>query len=164
MALVFCRECRAHVSSEAPTCPRCGVPGPGTVPGPPSLRGLDRETHAWLFEQLSAGVPKAPLARHVASAYGIGGEDALRLVRSVETQALTVAEGGVPARRGSGRNIAASLLSLWIPGLGQVTQGRVGRGAAMFAGAALLWVVLLGWVVHIAAAVEAARWDAGQGT
>jgi len=164
VALVFCRECRAHVSSEAPTCPRCGVPGPGTVPGPPSLRGLDRETHAWLFEQLSAGVPKAPLARHVASAYGIGGEDALRLVRSVETQALTVAEGSVPARRGSGRNIAASLLSLWIPGLGQVTQGRVGRGAAMFAGAALLWVVLLGWVVHIAAAVEAARWDPGQGT
>lgn len=105
-----------------------------------------------------------PLARHVASAYGIGGEDAMRLVRSVETQALTVAAGAsTPTRRGTGGNIAASLLSLWIPGLGQVTQGRVGRGAAMFAGAALLWVVLLGWVVHIAAAVEAARWDPGKG-
>lgn len=163
MALVFCRECRAQVSSEAPTCPRCGVPGPGTPPGPPPLRGLDRDTHAWLFEQLSSGVPKAPLARHVAAAYGIGSEDAMRLVRSVETQALTVAAGEVPVRRGAGGNIAASLLSLWIPGLGQVTQGRVKRGAAMFAGAAVLWVVLLGWVVHIAAAVEAARWDPGRG-
>lgn len=164
MALVFCRECRAEVSSEAPTCPRCGVPGPGTPPGPPPLRGLDRETHAWLFEQLSSGVPKAPLARHVAAAYAIGSEDAMRLVRSVETQALTVAAGEAPPRRGGGGNIAASLLSLWIPGLGQVTQGRVKRGAAMFAGAAVLWVVLLGWVVHIAAAVEAARWDPGRGT
>lgn len=163
MALVFCRECRAQVSSEAPTCPRCGVPGPGTPPGPPSLRGLDRETHAWLFEQLSSGVPKMPLARQLASAYGIGPDDAMRLVRTVETQALTVGAGAAPTRRGKGGNVAASLLSLWIPGLGQVTQGRVGRGAAMFAGAAVLWVVLLGWVVHIAAAVEAARWDPGQG-
>lgn len=164
MALVFCRECRAQVSSEAPTCPRCGVPGPGTPPGPPPLRGLDRETHAWLFEQLSSGVPKVPLARHLAAAYGIGSDDAMSLVRSVETQALTVAGAEAPTRRGTGGNVAASLLSLWIPGLGQLTQGRVGRGAAMFAGAAVLWVVLLGWVVHIAAAVEAARWEPGKGT
>lgn len=163
MALVLCRECRAHVSSEAPTCPHCGVPGPATPPGPPPLRGLDRQTHAWLFEQLSSGVPKMPLARHLATAYGIAEGDAMEMVRSVESQALSAAAGEVPTRRGTGGNIAASLLSLWIPGLGQVTQGRVGRGAAMFAGAAVLWVVLLGWIVHIAAAVEAARWDPGQG-
>ena len=28
MALIACRECGSEVSSSAPYCPRCGVPGP----------------------------------------------------------------------------------------------------------------------------------------
>jgi TM2 domain-containing membrane protein YozV len=28
MALMYCRECGKQVSSEAPTCPHCGVPQP----------------------------------------------------------------------------------------------------------------------------------------
>lgn len=159
MALVRCRECGAQVSSEAPTCPRCGVPAPAGVPGPRALPGLDGATHAWLFEQLLEGVPKAPLARRLASAYEIGEREALGLVRSVEMQAVAAAgaTGGAPRR--SGVNVAPMLLSLGVPGLGQLTQGRIGRGLVLFAGAGVLWIVLLGWVVHIVAATDAARWD-----
>lgn len=35
MALVPCRECGSNVSTEAATCPHCGVPSPtGAAPGP----------------------------------------------------------------------------------------------------------------------------------
>jgi TM2 domain-containing membrane protein YozV len=32
MALMYCRECGQQVSSEAPTCPHCGVPRPVLLP------------------------------------------------------------------------------------------------------------------------------------
>jgi TM2 domain-containing membrane protein YozV len=32
MALMYCRECGNQVSSEAPTCPHCGVPRPVILP------------------------------------------------------------------------------------------------------------------------------------
>ena len=32
MALMYCRECGQRVSSEAPTCPHCGVPAPVLLP------------------------------------------------------------------------------------------------------------------------------------
>ncbi|HEU0016431.1 MAG TPA: hypothetical protein VFQ45_22315 [Longimicrobium sp.] len=32
MALMYCRECGQKISSEAPTCPRCGVPHPVLLP------------------------------------------------------------------------------------------------------------------------------------
>src|SRR5690349_15636065 len=32
MALVSCRECGRQVSTEASTCPHCGVPGPSSQP------------------------------------------------------------------------------------------------------------------------------------
>jgi hypothetical protein len=40
MALMYCRECGKQVSSEAPSCPHCGVPNPtgntaGVWPDPP---------------------------------------------------------------------------------------------------------------------------------
>ena len=33
MALMYCRECGKQVSSEAPTCPNCGVPQPVILAG-----------------------------------------------------------------------------------------------------------------------------------
>lgn len=36
MALVPCRECGVTVSTEAPTCPHCGVPDPGRTSAPPA--------------------------------------------------------------------------------------------------------------------------------
>ena len=48
-----------------------------------------------------------------------------------------------------------ALLSLIIPGLGQMLLGRFGRAIGHFAVAFLLWAVLLGWLIHIYSAHEA---------
>ena len=160
MALVWCRECGAEVSSEAPVCPRCGVPQPAGAPGPPAIPGLDPPTHLWVFEQLTAGIPKDPIARQLADTHGLANRRAKELVARVERQALAAVDGkSLPAAPKPRGNVAPALLSLWIPGLGQVTQGRAGRGLMMFGMSAVLWVILLGWVMHITAAVDAARWD-----
>lgn len=159
LALVLCRECRIEVSSEAPTCPRCGVPQPAGAAGPTPIYGLDPDTHQWVFDQLTSGVPKDPIARQLAGTFGLSDRGAKEIVQKVETQAVAAVTGtSLPTRRAGG-NVAPALLSLWIPGLGQLTQGRAGRGLCMFGMSAVLWVVLLGWVMHITAAVDAARWD-----
>ena len=159
MALVQCRDCGIGVSTEAPSCPRCGVPQPAVSVVLQAIDEIDPDTHRWIYEQLMAGVPKAPVVRQLAGGYGMTQRGARDIVGRVEAQALRTVRPPAPARAGPSNNIAPALLSLWIPGLGQLTQGRVGRGFAMFGGAALLWIILLGWVMHITAAVDAARWD-----
>lgn len=50
-----------------------------------------------------------------------------------------------------------AILSLFIPGLGQLLLGRGGRAIGHFCVAMLLWFVLLGWLVHFYSAYEAAN-------
>jgi hypothetical protein len=45
--------------------------------------------------------------------------------------------------------------SLVVPGLGQWRQGRHAPAVAMFAAALLLWIVWLGWAVHLWSALDA---------
>lgn len=59
---------------------------------------------------------------------------------------------------GSGGNVLAALCSFFIPGLGQLLQGRVIMAAVMFVLAGVLWIFLLGWVIHLWSIVDAARW------
>ncbi len=59
---------------------------------------------------------------------------------------------------GSGGNVVAALASFFIPGLGQLLQGRPWIAAFMFCFAAMLWVFLLGWVIHLWSIIDAARW------
>jgi hypothetical protein len=61
-------------------------------------------------------------------------------------------------RPGSSGNVIAALCSLCVAGLGQLVQGRVLKALFMFVLAGLLWWVLLGWVVHIWSAIDAARY------
>lgn len=52
--------------------------------------------------------------------------------------------------------LIAGLLSLFVPGLGQLYNGRVLQGILWFIFAVVLWPVsggLLGWIPHIVAAV-----------
>jgi TM2 domain-containing membrane protein YozV len=62
------------------------------------------------------------------------------------------------AGQGSTGNVIAALASFFIPGLGQLIQGRVGKALLMLALAAVLWVVWMGWVVHLWSIIDAARW------
>lgn len=65
--------------------------------------------------------------------------------------------------QGSTGNVLAALASFFIPGLGQLLQGRLLAAGVQFVLAALLWIVWLGWVVHIYSIWDAARFEAPAG-
>lgn len=62
------------------------------------------------------------------------------------------------AGQGSTGNVIAALASFFIPGLGQLLQGRLGMAAAQFVLAALLWLIWLGWIIHLWSILDAALW------
>lgn len=62
------------------------------------------------------------------------------------------------AGKGSTGNVIAALASFFIPGLGQLVQGRILAALVFFVLSGVLWIFLLGWLGHIVAAVEAAVW------
>jgi hypothetical protein len=59
---------------------------------------------------------------------------------------------------GSAGNVIAALASFFIPGLGQLLQGRLIKAIVMFVLAAALWIVLLGWIIHLWSILDAALW------
>jgi TM2 domain-containing membrane protein YozV len=63
------------------------------------------------------------------------------------------------AGQGSSGNVIAALASFFIPGLGQLLQGRIVMAAVMFVLASVLWVILLGWLVHLWSIVDAALYN-----
>ena len=60
--------------------------------------------------------------------------------------------------RGSTGNVIAALASFFIPGLGQLLQGRLLMALVQFVMAGVLWFFLLGWVVHLWSVIDAAIW------
>jgi len=58
--------------------------------------------------------------------------------------------------QGSAGNVIAALASFFIAGLGQLLQGRILAAILQFVLAALLWVVWLGWIVHLWSILDAA--------
>jgi TM2 domain-containing membrane protein YozV len=66
------------------------------------------------------------------------------------------------AGQGSTGNVIAALCSFFMPGLGQLLQGRVIMAAFQFVLAAALWFVLLGWIIHLWSVVDAARFSPGR--
>ena len=59
---------------------------------------------------------------------------------------------------GSGGNVLARLASFFFPGLGQLVQGRLLIALVMFLLAGVLWWILLGWIIHLWSAYDAATW------
>ncbi len=58
--------------------------------------------------------------------------------------------------QGSGGNVLAAICSFFIPGLGQLVQGRLLKALLMFVLAAALWIVWMGWIIHIWSIIDAA--------
>ena len=50
-----------------------------------------------------------------------------------------------------------AVLSLLVPGLGQVALGDYARGLIYFVLGAVFWAVWLGWIIHIIAAFDASQ-------
>lgn len=63
------------------------------------------------------------------------------------------------AGRGSAGNVIAALCSFFIPGLGQLLQGRLLAAIVHFCLAGILWIILLGWVVHLWSILDAALFN-----
>lgn len=62
------------------------------------------------------------------------------------------------AGQGSAGNVIAAVCSFFVPGLGQLVQGRLGMAIVQFVLAIVLWIFLLGWAVHLWSIVDAALW------
>ena len=62
--------------------------------------------------------------------------------------------------QGSCGNILAALASCFIPGLGQLLQGRWLLAGFMFVSCAILWLILLGWIIHLWSIIDAALYRA----
>jgi TM2 domain-containing membrane protein YozV len=60
------------------------------------------------------------------------------------------------AGQGSAGNVIAALCSFFVPGLGQLLQGRLMMAIIQFVLAAILWFLLLGWVIHLWSILDAA--------
>ncbi len=60
------------------------------------------------------------------------------------------------AGQGSTGNVIAALASFFIPGLGQLLQGRWLTAAIHFVLAAALWLIYLGWIIHLWSILDAA--------
>jgi hypothetical protein len=60
------------------------------------------------------------------------------------------------AGQGSTGNVIAALCSFFIPGLGQLLQGRLLIAIIQFCLAAVMWIALLGWLIHLWSILDAA--------
>ena len=60
------------------------------------------------------------------------------------------------AGQGSTGNVVAALCSFFIPGLGQLIQGRLFMAIIQFVLAGVLWIFLLGWIIHLWSIIDAA--------
>ena len=61
--------------------------------------------------------------------------------------------------QGSSGNVIAALASFFIPGLGQLLQGRLMLALVQFVMAALLWLIALGWIIHLWSILSAAMFE-----
>ena len=61
--------------------------------------------------------------------------------------------------QGSTGNVIAALCSVFIPGLGQLIQGRLLMAITHFVLATVLWFALMGWVIHLWSVIDAARYS-----
>ncbi len=64
--------------------------------------------------------------------------------------------------QGSTGNVLAAICSFFIPGLGQLVQGRLLKAIIMFVLAALLWIILMGWLIHLWSILDAALYKPGR--
>lgn len=62
--------------------------------------------------------------------------------------------------QGSAGNVIAALASFFIPGLGQLLQGRLFMAIVQFVLAGALWIILMGWIIHLWSILDAAMFKA----
>ena len=61
--------------------------------------------------------------------------------------------------KGTTGNVIAAVCSFFIPGLGQLVQGRWLKALVMFILTSALWVIWMGWIIHIWSVLNAACYE-----
>lgn len=67
------------------------------------------------------------------------------------------------AGQGSTGNVIAAVCSFFIPGLGQLVQGRMMKALVMFVLGGVLWFLWLGWIINIWSTIDAAMFKPRNG-
>jgi TM2 domain-containing membrane protein YozV len=81
------------------------------------------------------------------------GATVVQVTNTISPPAMIVLDDGSPF--GPKSPGVALFLSLLLCGAGQMYCGRVGRGFLMLLGCALLWVVMLGWIIWVWSIIDA---------
>jgi TM2 domain-containing membrane protein YozV len=71
------------------------------------------------------------------------------------------------AGQGSAGNVLSAAASIFIPGLGQLLQGRLLAAILFFVFAGVLWLIsfgTLGWIMHLWSCLDAALWKPKPGS
>lgn len=114
-------------------------------------------------EEEPDALARAPLAPQMSNRYaaafpGAGRDASPATTRETERNAVTGAEAHLADRDTrvllAGR---ASLMSLIVPGAGQLANGQVSRAVVFLLLILVAWSIGLGWVLHLWAAVDAWR-------
>mgnify|MGYP005862812475 CR=1 FL=1 len=144
MALVPCRECGVQISSEAPSCPRCGAPDPTPQRG--LCVGCGNEIEVLpLGECPQCGVIEP--FRHAR--YG-----------------ADVSGGSGPSRKMESDDVTAGCLGLLLGPVGLWYKGHWPAGFAWLAMTVLLGIASAGWLLPflwIGMAIHAAAADRANG-
>lgn len=118
---------------------------------------MNSPSFSHVFENEEAGKKKALLERATFAP--------LRPRNKIVTSTKRTLDKGIFAfqtarmsGRGSTGNVIAALASFFIPGLGQLIQGRPLPAVLFFCAAAIAWWFLLGWIFHLWAIIDAAIW------
>ncbi len=126
MSLVACHECNREVSTEAPTCPHCGAPGPAAVSRKGSGFEWKSETEIWGFPLIHVAFGRKPNGRlRVAKGVIAIGQFAVGLV--------AIAQFGVGILFGFGQLLfgltaVAQVAITAIFGIGQFAIGHAAIG------------------------------------
>jgi TM2 domain-containing membrane protein YozV len=78
--------------------------------------------------------------------------------QTVTAQTIVVQPIVTSSGSGSTGNVIAALASFFLPGLGQLIQGRPLAAVLFFLSSLLLWCCCLGWIPQIWATLDAAVW------
>lgn len=125
-------------------------------------RKLDELAHAVALEEFESGKIRTGLM--TKAMVDSGGDEAKSKVRFLQLLVDAIKDDAYIASRatepkGDSAVLARGLCSLVVPGLGQFLQKRNKAAAWQFFPAVLLWFVLLGWVMHIFSAFDAASYE-----
>jgi TM2 domain-containing membrane protein YozV/RNA polymerase subunit RPABC4/transcription elongation factor Spt4 len=151
MPLTQCRECGAQVSTEAHSCPHCGVPSP-TSPSDSLRQGSEPERSTFsrrpTAPQRQRLEPQPAAERHAVSATtGRARKYCQHCGNDIDAKAEVCPHCGVRAKSSAlGQpGIAAVLSLLWV-GLGQIYNGEVLKGILFMVFSGVLFLTVFFYV------------------